>query len=111
MKIIQLLFLFLTNTIIYSQKIPDSTYFYTYENDRIRDWTRDHYNKIGDTIHITREDFDFDSSKFKNHQLIKEVKSNCKNVRTRERYPYLTPIGKTDRMKKSFIAYAIRKRW
>ena len=82
MKIIQLLFLFLTNTIIYSQKIPDSTYFYTYENDRIRDWTRDHYNKIGDTIHITREDFDFDSSKFKNHQLIKEVKSNCKNVST-----------------------------
>ncbi len=37
--------------------------------------------------------------------------SECKNVRTRDNYPYKVPIGKTDRMKKSFLAYAISKRW
>ena len=37
--------------------------------------------------------------------------SDCENVRTRDKYPYKTTIGRTDRIRKSFIAYAVRKRW
>ena len=37
--------------------------------------------------------------------------SDVKNVRTRDNYPYKTPISKTDRIKKSLLVYAISKRW